>query len=169
MPRLAAGEKSRRSRCGKAIEAFGRPSGLISHSRLRWTRAMNELTEITLASSISTAQGRNLMGRAHAGKRASTATTAHHCHASKRLRGLSHGMEGYPRGDIPSNTKSKVTQLRSARHESRPHWRESATRPSPNAARHGLSPRDRARLDRGLSEVPLSLSAARRKGARPQF
>ncbi len=72
---FAAGEKSRRSRCGKAIEAFGRPSGLISHSRLRWTRATNELTEITMAAGVSTAQGHNFISRAHADRRASMAMT----------------------------------------------------------------------------------------------
>jgi len=55
---------------------LGRPSGLISHSRLRWTRAMNDLTDITMAAGVTTAQGRGLIGRTHADKRASTAMTA---------------------------------------------------------------------------------------------
>jgi len=37
--RFAAGEKSWPSRCGKAIEAEGRPSGLISPFEAVWTRA----------------------------------------------------------------------------------------------------------------------------------
>jgi hypothetical protein len=55
---------------------LGRPSGLISHSRLRWTRPLNELTEITMAAGVTTAQGHGLIGRTHADKQASMAMTA---------------------------------------------------------------------------------------------
>ena len=143
---FAAGEKSRRSRCGKAIEAVGRPSGLISHSRLRWTRALNELTEITMAPGIATAQGHGLTGRTHADKRASTAMTA--CWG-KRKQMSSHPIARHlrrPQRDPPKdNPAFEILQLRRVRRRPRLADERPAIGPSP-VPRQTAAKRNRAHL-----------------------
>ena len=108
MPPFAAGEKSRRSRCGKAIEAFGRPSGLIGPFEVALD-ASHERTDgdnhgFRYHLSTRTRLDWSNIGwrpRINGDKEAREETT------SNQFRILSHGIEGDP-GQIPPKDNSRV-------------------------------------------------------------
>lgn len=56
--RLAAGEKSRRELLREGDRGSCRPSGPMSHSWMRWTRAMTELTAIIVATNAQCSIGK---------------------------------------------------------------------------------------------------------------
>jgi hypothetical protein len=99
---------------------LGRPSGLISHSRLRWMRAMTT-HDTTIAAGVATAQGRSLIGRTHADKRATTAMTARQ---GKRSQASSHSIAQYrrpPQRDPPKdNPEFEILHQRRARRKISP-------------------------------------------------